>query len=45
MNATIIDYAKAKQRIIEANERAGKAVWEYGLAMMKNGVKPKQAGK
>jgi hypothetical protein len=45
MNATIIDYAKAKQRIIEANERAGKAVWEYGLRMLKNGVKPRELSK
>lgn len=45
MTADIIDFSKSKQRIAEANEKAGRAVWEYGLAMLKNGCKAKEAAK
>lgn len=45
MNADLIDFAKARKIIEDKNERAGRAVWEYGLAMLKNGVKPKELSK
>lgn len=38
MTADILDFATWKKRLTKANEAAGKAVWEYGLLMLRNGV-------
>ena len=43
LTADILDYAKSKKQITDKNERAGRAVWEYGLLMLRNGVQLKSS--